>query len=150
LQKSGNTNDNACVACHGRAMTRNEQQIVLSGYDIVADAYFEKFGVSTVRQKWLDRLKVVLPLSGGRVLDLGCGAGVPVAWDLAAAGHSVIGVDGSALTDRRNRSPELKKTYLPPRSMKQTCRMWYLHLAPSTAFVPSTPSFTFHLDSKAR
>ena len=77
-------------------MTKNEQQIVLSGYDIVADAYFERFGVSTVRQKWLDRLKVVLPLSGGRVLDLGCGAGVPVAWDLAAAGHSVIGVDGSA------------------------------------------------------
>jgi SAM-dependent methyltransferase len=36
-----------------------------------------------------------LPFKGGRVLDLGCGAGIPVARDLVALGHTVVGVDGS-------------------------------------------------------
>lgn len=31
------------------------------------------------------------------MLDLGCGAGVPVARDLALAGHHVVGMDGSAV-----------------------------------------------------
>ena len=76
-------------------MTNTEQHLVSSGYDLVADAYLERFGVSTVRQRWVARLLGGLPSSGGRVLDLGCGAGVPVARDLAAAGHTVVGVDGS-------------------------------------------------------
>jgi SAM-dependent methyltransferase len=53
-------------------------------------------GASTVRQKWMGRLIEGLPASGGRVLDLGCGAGIPVACDLTALGHAVVGVDGSA------------------------------------------------------
>jgi SAM-dependent methyltransferase len=36
-----------------------------------------------------------LPPRDGRVLDLGCGSGIPVARELANAGHSVLGVDGS-------------------------------------------------------
>ncbi len=39
---------------------------------------------------WIAALLALLP-GGGRVLDLGCG--VPVARDLAAAGHRVTGVD---------------------------------------------------------
>lgn len=76
-------------------MSHDPKRIVISGYDVVADAYLERFGVSAVRQKWLGRLIDGLPVGGGRVLDLGCGAGIPVARDLAARGHTVTGVDGS-------------------------------------------------------
>jgi SAM-dependent methyltransferase len=77
-------------------MTSEAKRAVRDGYDRVADLYFQRFGISTVRQKWLDRLLSSLPSSGGRALDLGCGAGVPVARDLTAAGHIVVGVDGSS------------------------------------------------------
>jgi hypothetical protein len=53
-------------------------------------------GPSTVRQKWMGRLIEGWPASSGRVLVLGCGAGVPVACDLTTRGHAVVGVDGSA------------------------------------------------------
>jgi SAM-dependent methyltransferase len=74
----------------------NPKHLVAAGYDRIADAYLERFGVSAVRQKWLGRLVASLPASGGRVLDLGCGAGIPVARELARHGHSVVGIDGSA------------------------------------------------------
>jgi SAM-dependent methyltransferase len=77
-------------------MDVNRRHLVAAGYDDIADAYLERFGVSVVRQKWLDRLIESLSSRGCRVLDLGCGAGIPVARDLVALGHSVIGVDGSA------------------------------------------------------
>jgi hypothetical protein len=64
-------------------MTNDPKRLVLAGYDDIADAYLERFGVSTVRQKWLSRLRESLPAGGGSVLDLGCGAGIPVARDLA-------------------------------------------------------------------
>jgi SAM-dependent methyltransferase len=77
-------------------MIDNPQRLVAAGYDDVADIYLERFGVSAVRRKWLGRLTDRLPTAKGRVLDLGCGAGVPVARHLIALGHSVVGVDGSA------------------------------------------------------
>jgi cyclopropane fatty-acyl-phospholipid synthase-like methyltransferase len=69
--------------------------LVAAGYDDIADAYLDRFGVSAVRQKWLGHFIESLPSEGCKVLDLGCGAGIPVARDLAALGHSVVGVDGS-------------------------------------------------------
>jgi SAM-dependent methyltransferase len=77
-------------------MFNDPKRIVASGYDKVANVYLERFGASKVRQKWVGRLIEGLPAGGGRVLDLGCGAGIPVARDLTALGHAVIGVDGSA------------------------------------------------------
>jgi 2-polyprenyl-3-methyl-5-hydroxy-6-metoxy-1,4-benzoquinol methylase len=77
-------------------MTKDPHRPVRAGYDDVADVYLERFGASAVRQNWLDCLIDGLPASGGRVLDLGCGAGIPVARDLAALDHAVVGVDGSA------------------------------------------------------
>ena len=78
-------------------MSNDPKRIVVSGYDEVANVYLERFGVSTVRQKWIGRLINGLSAAGrGRALDLGCGAGIPVARDLTALGHAVIGVDGSA------------------------------------------------------
>lgn len=43
---------------------------------------------------WLDRFAGLLPASG-RVLDLGCGAGSPIARHLAGQGFQVTGVDSS-------------------------------------------------------
>jgi cyclopropane fatty-acyl-phospholipid synthase-like methyltransferase len=93
-------------------MSNDPKRIVVSGYDEVADVYVERFGFSTARQKWLERLIDGLPAGGGRVLDLGCGAGIPVARDLAALGHAVIGVDGSAQQVLRARRNVTKATFI--------------------------------------
>lgn len=44
---------------------------------------------------WLDSFLALLPI-GGRVLDLGCGSGDPIAKRLVKAGRKVTGVDGAA------------------------------------------------------
>lgn len=44
---------------------------------------------------WLDRFTAEIP-KGAAVLDLGCGAGEPIASYLSARGHAVTGVDSSA------------------------------------------------------
>jgi SAM-dependent methyltransferase len=94
-------------------MSNDPKRIVVSGYDEVANVYLERFGVSTVRQKWIGRLINGLSAAGrGRVLDLGCGAGIPVARDLTALGHAVVGVDGSAQQIIRARRNVPKATFL--------------------------------------
>jgi 2-polyprenyl-3-methyl-5-hydroxy-6-metoxy-1,4-benzoquinol methylase len=94
------------------SVSKDPKRIVVSGYDEVANVYLERFGVSTVREKWVGRLIEGLPAGGDRVLDLGCGAGVPVAADLAALGHAVVGVDGSAQQVVRARRNVPKATFL--------------------------------------
>lgn len=76
-------------------MPTDPQSLVAAGYDQIAGVYLERFGVSTIRKKWLERLIARLPKCRARVLDLGCGAGIPVARELTALGHVVTGVDGS-------------------------------------------------------
>jgi SAM-dependent methyltransferase len=95
-----------------RAMTNDPHRLVGAGYDDVADLYFERFGISTVRQKWLDRLIEGLPASAARVLDLGCGAGIPVARDLAALNHIVVGVDASTQQIARARRNVPQATFI--------------------------------------
>jgi SAM-dependent methyltransferase len=75
-------------------MATDPKIIVAEGYDQIAEAYLDRFGDSAVRQFWLDELIAILP-AGARVLDLGCGAGLPVARDLRRGGFDVTGVDGS-------------------------------------------------------
>jgi len=84
--------------------------LVAAAYDRIADEYLEQFGASSVRLKWLCRLMATLPPGDGRVLDLGCGAGIPVARELISAGHSVVGVDGSSeqIARARHSVPEAK------------------------------------------
>jgi len=43
---------------------------------------------------WLDRFCALVP-AGGAVLDLGCGAGEPIARHVSERGHAVTGVDSS-------------------------------------------------------
>jgi SAM-dependent methyltransferase len=72
-----------------------ESEIVANGYDHIADAYLEWTSRSPVRERWLNELSRILPQRGD-VLDLGCGAGIPVARRLTETGFSVLGIDGSA------------------------------------------------------
>jgi cyclopropane fatty-acyl-phospholipid synthase-like methyltransferase len=64
----------------------DKKTLVARGYDEIADAYIDRFGKSSVRATKL--AEVVAHLSAGAsVLDLGCGAGVPVARDLILLRH---------------------------------------------------------------
>lgn len=76
-------------------MIEDPKSLVASGYDKVAEAYLERYARSAVRDYWLGEL-ITLLSKNARVLDLGCGAGIPVARELAARGFQVSGVDGSA------------------------------------------------------
>jgi len=71
------------------------KQIVADGYDAIAETYRDWTEAdSWPRLEWLALLEAELP-GGSEVLELGCGAGVPVTRALAEQ-HRVTGVDISA------------------------------------------------------
>src|SRR5712671_4487660 len=76
-------------------VTDDPKSLVAAGYDVIAAGYLDRYGSSRVRDQWLGKLIALLP-EKSRVLDLGCGPGVPVARELASCGHKVVGIDGSA------------------------------------------------------
>ncbi len=78
------------------------REIVRRGYDALSVRYDQQCGGQTKYRSWLTGLRDRIP-AGGAVLDLGCGSGVPVARDLAAAGYHVTGVDLSGEQIRRAR-----------------------------------------------
>jgi len=61
-------------------------------YDRQARAYDASRSRALFEAGWLQRFAATLP-PGGRVLDLGCGAGEPIAGWLMAGGFAVTGVD---------------------------------------------------------
>nr|WP_237534359.1 class I SAM-dependent methyltransferase [Streptomyces sp. SID3343] len=81
----------------------NPKDVVRRGYDALSLRYDQEFGGATKYRSWLDELRGHLPATGARVLDLGCGSGVPVARTLADAGHHVTGVDISEVQIQRAR-----------------------------------------------
>ncbi|MFK4088327.1 class I SAM-dependent methyltransferase [Kribbella sp. NPDC020789] len=83
------------------------KELVRRGYDALSIRYDEAFGSEGKYAEWLDELLTRLP-EHARVLDIGCGAGVPVAKALADAGHQVTGVDisGVQVARARERVPE--------------------------------------------
>ena len=64
-------------------------------YERHAAAWDKARGKSLFERAWLDRFRALLP-AGGNILDLGCGAGEPIARYLIEAGHRVTGIDSSA------------------------------------------------------
>lgn len=65
--------------------------IVRDGYDRLVDAYLQNRGEYDT-SGWLERFASRIK-PGGRILDLGCGAGVPIAKALAGKGFQVTGLD---------------------------------------------------------
>ncbi len=52
-------------------------------------------GDGRMERPWLDRFLASMPCNGGKVLDLGCGTGEPIARHLLERGCEVTGVDAS-------------------------------------------------------
>jgi ubiquinone/menaquinone biosynthesis C-methylase UbiE len=74
-------------------MERDPKQIVASGYDRITGAYLRlvESSDSQVREKYLRTLAERV-LAGGRVLEMGCGAGTPMTRTLSAR-FRTIGLD---------------------------------------------------------
>jgi SAM-dependent methyltransferase len=81
---------------------RDSKAIVREGYDALSYRYRADDADTGPYEPWLDTLRHRLG-SGSSVLDLGCGCGVPVARDLAAADHYVTGADISDVQIERAR-----------------------------------------------
>lgn len=85
-------------------MTTPEARIVGRGYDAIADRFasWAREIEGDPRKAWTEELLQRLP-ERARILDLGCGAGVPSTKLLGDRGHDVTGVDVSAEQIRRAR-----------------------------------------------
>jgi len=77
-------------------------ELVRKGYDALSYLYRVDDAEEGRYAPWLAGLRERLP-AGARVLDLGCGCGVPVARALSAAGYQVAGLDLSEVQIRRAR-----------------------------------------------
>jgi trans-aconitate methyltransferase len=79
-------------------MEKDIRKIVEAGYD--KGEYASIWRTSRIpnemEKKWLDKLQNLIP-SHARVLDLGCGPGIPFDSYLVDSGHIVTGIDISAL-----------------------------------------------------
>jgi ubiquinone/menaquinone biosynthesis C-methylase UbiE len=72
-------------------MDKQKSEIVRNGYSKIARTYHAKRGKYDNR-RLLAKISKLLP-KNAMVLDLGCGAGVPIAKTLARKGFAVTGVD---------------------------------------------------------
>jgi ubiquinone/menaquinone biosynthesis C-methylase UbiE len=70
------------------------KRVVRSGYDSAAKSYLSDRPRAAADVAALAELTARVP-AGGSVLDLGCGAGVPVTDHLQKAGYRVVGLDFS-------------------------------------------------------
>ena len=85
-----------------------QRDLVRRGYDSISLAYRGDDGTAAAASAedigryagWTAELAGRLP-SGARVVDLGCGAGIPATRELAGHGLRVLGVDFSAVQIRR-------------------------------------------------
>lgn len=88
-------------------MSRADPSSTREVYEAQATAYDAARSRTLFEARWLARFTARLP-AGGRVLDLGCGAGEPIAQWFIAEGFAVTGVDfADAMLDiARQRWPD--------------------------------------------
>lgn len=109
-----------------------QRDLVRRGYDAISRAYRGDDGCAAVSSAedvsryagWIDELAALLP-AGARVLDLGCGAGLPATRELTGRGFAVAGVDFSAVQLGRARQ-------LVPAASLVRADMATLQLAPAS------------------
>jgi len=91
----------------GDATPLPDPEALQAVYDRAAAGYDARRFKGLFEEGWLKRFAAALP-SGGRVLDLGCGAGEPIAAWLIGQGFAVTGVDFAPgmLAIARQRWPE--------------------------------------------
>ena len=80
----------------------NPSELVRRGYDNLSHRYRGDHDYPADYTSWLTHLQRQLP-ANARVLDLGCGCGIPVAKTLSDHGHQVTGVDLSEVQVNRAR-----------------------------------------------
>ena len=88
----------------------SRRDLVRRGYDAISHAYRDDEGRASTETdeqtdryaSWIDELAALLR-PGARVLDLGCGAGVPATKLLTERGFDVLGLDISAVQIERAR-----------------------------------------------
>lgn len=85
--------------------------MVRRGYDALSLRYRADDADVAGYELWIAELLSLLG-NGSRVLDLGCGCGIPVCRELATAGHRVTGVDVSEVQVRRARRLVPKATFV--------------------------------------
>jgi ubiquinone/menaquinone biosynthesis C-methylase UbiE len=93
-----------------RETAARQRELVRRGYDAISMAYRSDDGAPASSSAedvsryagWVDELAALLP-ARARVLDLGCGAGIPATRELTAYGFQVLGVDFSAVQVHRAR-----------------------------------------------
>jgi len=92
--------------------TLDPQRVVADGYDRIADRYlaWSALRPSAARLRALELADDLIP-AGGDVLELGCGAGVPMTAKLAI-GRNLTGVDISAGQIRRARRNVPEATFI--------------------------------------
>lgn len=87
-------------------------------YERNAERFDNERGRLLIERPWLDRFCALVP-AGGSVLDLGCGAGDPIARYLIAKGLAVTGADFSEpmLAIARRRFPQARWLFADMRTL---------------------------------
>jgi SAM-dependent methyltransferase len=86
-------NSGCRVVAYTRWMDPSADRII-DLYERHARSWDGDRGRSLLERGWLDRVREVAG-SGAAILDLGCGAGEPIAAYLIGCGHAITGVDSS-------------------------------------------------------
>jgi SAM-dependent methyltransferase len=123
----------AVVDCDHVAERARQRALVRRGYDAISLAYRSDDGDAAASSAesvsryagWMTELAGLLR-PGARVVDLGCGAGIPATRELARQGLQVLGVDFSAVQLHRARR-------LVPAARFVTADIAGLHLRPASA-----------------